>query len=250
MARRPTRRDLSTGILIVLLAGVLVSQALQAGATHQPADKVSVASSNVRDIGAGPNSGTDLVILRETVRVSSVSDLVLSATSECALITAVTTGEPDPGEGNTDTAQARATIDYYLTIDGEDVPVSTVDTDPVTEGTQTDDGRIVFCDRLYSQSQTDDGDDGNDDLDTLRTYMETRTANGFNWAALDVGKNYDVVGTPTGTGNNIVEIELHAVFTETATTNRTTADALVGRTSLVIEPTHMSVHEDITPGTP
>jgi hypothetical protein len=248
MARRPSKKGLSTGILIILLAGVLVSQTLGAMATHQPADKVAVAASNVRDIDGA--NGNDLVILRETVRVSSVSDLVLSATSECALITEVTTGEPDPGEGLSDSAEARASIDYYITIDGETVPVSTADEDPITMGHQTDDGRIVFCDRLYRQTQTDDGDDNNDDLDTLRTYMETRTANGFNWAALDVGKNYDQVGTPTGTNNNIVVIELHAVFEETATVNKATADALVGRSSLVINPTHMSVHENTDPGTP
>ncbi|HEV3475720.1 MAG TPA: hypothetical protein VG602_10235 [Actinomycetota bacterium] len=254
MARRPSVRGVSNALLIALLAGVLATQAMQAVATHQPADKVAAASSNVRDIDG--EEGNDLVVLRETVRVSSVADLVLSATSECALVTEVTTGNDESGEGDSDEASARASIDYYITIDGHPVPVSTVDLDPDPENEETDDGRIVFCDRLYTQEQTDDGDDNNDDLDELRTYMETRTANGFNWLALDVGKEYDEPeeddpNTPEDESelNNIVTIELHAVFKESATTTESTADALVGRTSLIIEPTHVSVHEQVEPGT-
>jgi hypothetical protein len=241
MARRPSRRDLSTGILVILFAGVLVSQVLTASATHQPADKVAVAGSNIRDVdGADDN---DVVILEETVRVSSTSDLVLSATSECSLVTDITTGDDE--EDNTNTASARAAIDYYLEIDNEVVPVAQFDSDPNTAGNQPDDGRIIFCDRTYSQATEDEDDDG--DVDQLDSHIATRTAHGFNWLAIDVGKEYDVVGTPAGTTNNIVTIELHAHFTE-ETMDQAMADAKVGRTTLVIEPTHASNHEQVTPG--
>jgi hypothetical protein len=240
MAKRD-KRNLSTGILVVLFAGVLVSQALQAGASHQPADKFGAASSNVRWIEG--IDGEEIIVLRETARVSSTSDLALFLTSECSLITSVTTGD-EPGDQPPDSASAQAALEYYVTIDEQRVPVSTV---PDAAG-NTDDGEIIFCDRLFSQTSGDAEGDG--DIDRLDTYEETRSAHGFNWLAINVGSEYDEVGVPAGSGNNIVVIEVHARFLENTTGSEAVADAAVGRTSLMVDPTHASVHEEVSPGTP
>ena len=228
MARRPSKRDLSTGILVVLLAGVLVSQALQAGATHQPANKAASSASNVRDVTGV--TGQTTTILQETMKVASPTDLILQTTAECALITSVTTGD-EAGDQATDTAQAEAQIEIRIKLDGTVVPV---------DSTAGDDGWIVFCNRLYRQTATDAEGDG--DIDQMDSYISSRTANAFNWFAFDVGANYDAPDVPAGTGNNLVEVVVEARFTETATTDAV-ADAMVGRRSIVVEPTNASNHE-------
>jgi hypothetical protein len=243
MARRPSSRSIGNIILVVLLGGVLVTQALQAVATHQPADKVSAASSNVDEIeGTTP-------ILKETMRVSSVSDSILQLTSECALFTRIVTGNEDqvpapPGQ-DTNTSTATTQIELRITIDGEPVPVSTYDTDPDVEGVQTDDGWVVFCNRVYSRTMTDA--DGNGDIDDEDSYINTRTANAFNWFALDVGKEYDKPDVPAGSGNNIVEVVVEARYVSDVV-GEGSAEAHVGKRSLIVEPTHADVHEQVTPG--
>jgi hypothetical protein len=240
MARRPSKQALSTGILIVLLAGVFVSQALQAVATHQPANKAASSASSIRDI-TGTN-GQSTPILRETMKVSDPVDLILQNTLECALVTQVITGDEEGApEATTDTAQSEAQIEVRVTIDGKVVPVDSIGDDPTQPGVQTDDGWVVFCNRLYRQTQTDRDDDG--DIDQMDSYIATRTANAFNWFAFDVGRDYDSPNFPVGdNNNNIVEVVVEARWTEVATEDAV-AEAMIGRRSIIVEPTHASNHE-------
>ena len=201
-----------------------------ATATHEPANKAAAASNGVAEFDRSA------VLLQERVKISSPYDLILQLTSECSIITELTTG----GTGADDFSEASGSIRMYITLDGRRVPISTADTDPQTPGTQTDDGEATFCNRTYGRTVRDTENDGN--VDEEADYIRTKNANAFNWLALDVGSNYD---NPAN-GNNIIDVVVHAEY-ETSEQGRALADAFVGRRSLIMEPTNASVHEQVTP---
>jgi hypothetical protein len=209
MARSPKRRDLATGILVVLMTGVLVSQALQAGATHEPANKVSAAGA----AGVVVSPGTAVTLLSETVKTSKPTDLILGVTAECVITTDVTT------VGN-DSQAAEGQVRIWIEIDGVRVPVSSDDT--------TDPGKVTFCDRLHQRDTTlfDDEDA------TIRTLDRQGTANAFNWMALDVG---------SATHTITVKADLTTAATDTAS-----ALAAVGKRTLIVEPVKSANDETVT----
>jgi hypothetical protein len=176
-----------------------------ATATHTPADKMAAAGASI-DIG---EPGETLDLLTGTIKSSSPSDLVISLTLECSILTQVQT------VGN-DFSEATARIVAWVEIDG--VPVG------VNSG---DDGRVVFCDRVHQQ-ETSLFDDENA---TIRSYLDTRTANAFNWIALNVGN---------GVHSVVARAEL---ITETDD-DLALADAVVGKRTLVVEPTKLA--NDVT----
>lgn len=226
----------------VALAGVFVASALlvtyaapEAGADHEPANKVAAAGSTVEV--AAP--GQTVPVLQERVKVSSPFDLILSLSAECDILTELTVGG---GGLTTDSASAFGQVRMFITIDGRRVPITTSDSSPPAPGTQDDDGKVVFCNRAHEKSIQDDEDDGTDEH---RDMTRTRQANSFNWLALDVGFNYD----DPANGQNIVDIVVFAEFTETQA-NRGRAEALIGNRTLIAEPTNASVHEWVQPGDP
>lgn len=189
MARRPSKSDLSTGILIVLLAGVLVSQALQAGATHQPANKGAANGSKVMTIPAAPVVGakTGTELLRTTLKTSAPQDLVFSVTAECSILTQTDHPGGSANAGSTQTAEGKLRI--WVTIDGEVVPTQTFNpatqpNQPSSPGNDTD--KVTFCNRFHQQ-EVADMEDGMDGTDRLRTYIRTKAANAFNWIYLNAG---------------------------------------------------------------
>ena len=199
-------------------------------ATHEPANKAAATANGVAEFDRSA------VLLQERIKVSSPYDLILQLTSECSILTELTTG----GTGTTDSATASGSIRMYVTLDGRRVPISTADTNPTMPGTQNDDGEATFCNRTYNRTVADTENDNN--VDEEHDYIRTKNANAFNWLALDVGTTYD---NPAN-GNNIIDVVVHAEY-ETSTEGRAVADAYVGRRSLIIEPTNASVHEQITP---
>ena len=222
--------------LLAIIAAAAVAIGLTANfavATHEPANKVAAAGSGVDEV-----NGT-AILLQERVKVSSPFDLILQLTSECSIITELTTG----GSGAEDFSEANAAVRLWITIDGETVPVQTGDTDPQTEGVQEDDGKATFCNRTYGRRVEDTEGDG--DVDQQDDYIRTRTANAFNWLALDIGRNYD----KPANGKNIVDVVVHAEY-DTDTEGRAVADAFVGKRTLIMEPTNASVHEQVQPADP
>ena len=221
--------------------GLLLTAATQFGVTADgtPANKTAAAGNGLTKVNR------DSVILEETVRVSDPTDLILSVTSECSILTSLYTNtafdadDPDP---TTDTDKARGSVFVWVTIDGKPVPVQS--TDP-------DDGIVTFCNRTYQRSVTDNEDplDGIDDEDD---FIRTKNANAFNWLALNVGRDYDV------DGDNVVKVEVHADFRRYASDGSdrckddtpqgdTCADAYVGKRTLIIEATNAAVGEVVTP---
>ena len=236
--------------LIAVLLGGYFGQGM-VSAHHEPANKYAAAGAVTQDIG--PN--TDHAILTETMKVSSPFDLVLSATAECSILTYLrSAGSNAPGASNTSATEGR--VDMYITIDGNRVPVQTGDVNPQMPGVQQDNGEVTFCNREYERTITD-AEGPLDGIDEERDFIRTRTANAFNWMALDVGFNYDEPNIPAGAGNNIVEIKLWARYTKQGTqpcqevTNNAgqedCSDAYVGKRTLIAEPTNASVHEAVLP---
>lgn len=253
---RFTRANLNTMIgltLLVVLIGGYVGQSA-VNAHHEPANKFAAAGAAIDDFGAN----ADHVVLSETMKVSTPFDLALSATAECSILTYLRSEADGSGLPSNTTGR----VEMYVTIDGTPVPVQTGDIDPDEPGVQNDDGKVTFCNRTYERRITDtENNTPMDGIDEERDFIETRTANAFNWFALDVGRAYDKPDVPAGAGNNIVLVELHARYTDTdaaagSTCDPSTADpdqddcsrAYVGKRTLVAEPTNASVHEAVLPG--
>jgi hypothetical protein len=238
-------------LLAALIVGVVsvVMNPLAATGNHEPADKASAAASDIDTV-----DDTE-VILQQKMRVSSTSDLILQTTAECSILTSLFNPGSATG-GAEDTQSAFGQVEFFITLDGERVPVSTDD-----EATGEDRGKVVFCNRAYTRKIADTEENeggpttGGDGYDQEDDFIRTRNANGFNWMAFDVGKEYDV-------GNdNIIDIQLHAEYdrrpnqcdgdrqADDALTpyGETCADALVGSRTLIVEAVHASNHEQPDP---
>jgi len=190
-----------------VLAAALVGAALAttlvtpAAANHLPANKMAVSGASI-DVGA---PGETLDILTGVIKSGGPSDLVISLSLECSILTQVQT------VGN-DVSEARATIVAWIEIDG--VPVG------VNAG---DNGEVVFCDRVHQQETSlFDDDDA-----TIRSYLATRTANSFNWIAMNLG---------SGTHTVVAKARLTAETDD----DLALADAVVGKRTLVVEPTKLA----------
>jgi hypothetical protein len=211
---------------------ILLASTPEATASHEPANKVGAAGSDIDAVG------DDSIVLSETVKVSSVQDLVLQLTSECSILTALTTNNDNLS------SMAYGSVRMRIEIDGTPVAVAT-DESNSSEDDQADDddeiGEVTFCNRTYSRTTTDE-EDPSDGVDEEDDFIRTRTANAFNWLAIDVGKNYD----DPANGNNIVEIVVFADY-DTNTAGEALAEAFVGSRTLIAEPTHASVHEATEP---
>lgn len=219
-ARRLVRPVISLAIITTLLLAYLGARA---DADHQPADKV-VATAGVDDIEF-VEPGASVQLLEETFRTSTTSDLLLHVSSECSIVTEITTS------GN-ELSSAQGQLRYYLTIStdgGEERPIGVTQSadHPTEPGTSEDDGNVVFCDRQYERETTlfDDEDA------TIRTYMETRAANAFNWVHLNAG-------------NGIHTVRLYATYTEN-NVNDGEATGIVGRRTMIIEPVKMKNDEHV-----
>lgn len=200
----------STGVVAGLLVGVVAAGALPAAAEHEPANKVSASGSTIEV--AGPND--EIVLLSESVKTSKPTDLLLSVSLECAIVTNVTTVGDD-------TSYANGHLEVWIEIDGQPVSVSTA---------EEDDGHVVFCNRSYERRTSLFGEDNEA---TIETFFDTRMANAFNWMALDVGS-----ATHT--------IEVKGRLTQEATENKAEAQVVVGDRTLIVEPTKSANDEQVT----
>ncbi|MGH2754694.1 MAG: hypothetical protein ACRDLB_09680 [Actinomycetota bacterium] len=181
----------------------------QATASHEPADKVSAAGSSTEIVPAGSQT----VILSEEVKTANPTDLILGVTAECSITTDVTTV-------GSQTQSAEGTLRFWVEVDGIPVPVSQEDTDA---------GRVVFCNRLYERTTSLGADD---EQDSIRTFMRTRNANGFNWMALNVGH-----------GIHTIEVKAELI---TASTMPSTATGVIGNRTLIVEPVKSANDEVVT----
>jgi hypothetical protein len=219
-----------------------------------PANKAVAAGDTV--VVFGPQAETTL--LTATMRTSKPTDLILQTSLECSILTKLQTGPIAGGENDNppkkSTAHAEARILGWLEIDDDDqnneaieigadervVPIGST-SQPPQNGSQDDEfAKVTFCDRTYERT-VEDGEDPLDGIDRETDYIDTKTANAFNWVLLNAGSGIhhvrlvaDLVSGPSG-----------PTSTCTRNTNATSAgsactQAYVGNRTLVIEPTKMA----------
>ena len=243
MARRPSKQGLSTGILVVLLAGVLVSQALQVGATHAPANKAAANGSKVVEIPAIPEGGTP--ILEASLKTSKPQDLIFGVTLECSIITQTYTQGSETGES--DTQEAEGKIRVWVTIDDKIVPIQSLGTGvaPNTQSEEGDDSdKVTFCNRFQHQfiedAEEDENDNDEEGFDTHRLYLRSKTANAFNWIYLNAGSGtHDIVVYADLLTSPVTRCAATGPAGEEPTilpSTTTCANGYVGNRTLTIEP--------------
>ena len=218
--------------LLVVTLFVAYQAANTANAHHEPANKGAAAGSDLDTIGQ------DDLLLSETMKVSSPEDLIISVTAECSILTELTT--------NNDSLNSRAfgSVRLRVEVDGREVPVSANDGAGGADDAGDDDdeiGEVTFCNRAYERTVADE-ETPTDGVDEEHDYIDTRTANAFNWLALDTGVLYD---SPAN-GNNIITVELFADY-DTSTVGEAVAEAFVGSRTMIIEPIRLSIHEQVQP---
>jgi len=206
----------TAAILVLALVGT------GAQATHTPADKVVAAGSKV--VVAAPNA--EVTLLSATMRTSKPTDLILAVSMECSIITDVQTG-PSTLAGAADSATAEGTVRAWVEIDGVVVPINSISGQsqgPPPPGNDSD--KVTFCNRVHTQ-EAEDGEDDEDGLDKMRTYLETKNANAFNWLRLNMG-------------SGIHTIEVVGELTTNTSGSALGAEALVGNRSLIAEPAKLA----------
>ena len=185
-------------------------------ATHEPANKVA-ASGSANEL-VFVNNGDRQLLLTEQIKTSKPTDLILNVTSECGIYTRVAT------VGN-QSSTAAGQLKYVVEIDGTPVPIAAPD---------PDNGRVVFCNRAHQQTTTDF-----DDNDArLEQFLRTRSANGFNWMALNVGSGIHTIKVFAEYNNDTVEGLTAAGDSE--------AQGVVGNRTLIIEPVKAANDEAVT----
>ena len=171
-----------------------------AASTTQGADRVTVAASTAVETAPG----APRTVLETVVQSSDPADLAFSLTAECVIATALETGSGQ------DTQNAMGEVEMWIEVDN--VPV------PVASG---DDGRVTFCENTSERTTTFTDPQAN-----IKTVERDGDATAFNWTRLNIGH-----------GEHTIEVV--ARLTETAT-NKASADAIIGKRTLHVFPTHMA----------
>ncbi len=211
-ARRPLSVLLALA-LVATLAIVYVGRH-RAEATHLPADKPFAAASKV--IRFSP--GTNVPLMSATVKNSKPTDIILQISMECSIITDnVILGSDQPGAQ--ESALTEGTVRAWVEIDGAIVPIisaSEPPQNPPPPGDESD--KVTFCNRVFNRT-VQDAEDPEDGYDRSRDYLETKTANSFNWVRLNMG---------SGTHTIVVKGDLSHFAT-----SGSSASAYVGNRSMI-----------------
>jgi hypothetical protein len=185
-----------------------------AHANHLPADKPFAAAS--KTVRFSP--GARVQLLSATVRNSKPTDLVLQVAMECSIITDnIILGSDQPGAQ--ESALTEGTVRAWIEIDGQIVPIisqSSTSQTPPAPGDDTD--KVTFCNRVFNRT-VQDVEHPEDGYDRSRDYIETKTANSFNWVRLNVG-------------SGVHKIVLYADLSHFATSG-SSASAYVGNRSMI-----------------
>lgn len=211
------RNRISIGAAAVAVGVLLFGGVFGARATHLPADKVVAAGSTLEVVG--PNA--EVTILTATMRTSSPTDLILSVTMECSIFTRLLTGPS--GDGGASSATAAGTVRAWVEVDGHIVPVN-------SGGPGTEADKVTFCNRVYSRTVTD-AEDPLDGQDIEEDFIDTKSANAFNWLRLNVGP-----------GPHTIKVKA-TLLQKTA--GDATAEAAIGNRTLVVEPAKLANDAEI-----
>jgi hypothetical protein len=249
--RRIAMIALGVAITALMVAMYYANRDTAGAASTSAANKVWVAGSTLEVMTAGLNapgaeSQDEVVLSRGQIKFSTPTDLRISVAAECALWTnTATTGDDD--------SEAKARVEMWVTLDGKTVPVSSDDTtadsgalfDPANQGPA---GHVVFCNRA-NRMKTEGFTSADNSGLIIRSYNRSRTANGFNWGALNVSVSQAEGGYDNpANGNNILDVVVHARLSDSVTDAKVSdaqpdspyAKAAVGKRTLFVEPVHMA----------
>jgi len=214
-------RRVLMGAALLGTAAIAVPTTLAATSGGTPANK-AVASGSKRAV-IGPNA--ELTLLTATFKTSKPTDLLITASLECSILTSLTTNNANPQ------ASAQSGVRAYLRMDGKVVPIEDTSAPPQDpsdngNGTALADG-VTFCDREYTRTVTD-GEDPADGIDQTSDYIRTKSAHSFSWVRLNAGSGMHT-------------LELIGQFTQATTPPPSAnAEAIVGNRTLIIEPTKLA----------
>jgi len=231
-------RGTPTLLVGLLLIGVLftayTAQSAVAQSSATPANKAAASASKLTVTSAGE----DNTILSTTMKTSKPTDLIMTVSLECAILTKLLTKGPGeaPATGGPRSSEAvtEASVRVWIEQGDNIVPLNSVSEppqDPTAPGDDTD--KVTFCQREEGRRVTD-AEDNMDGVDTQQTYQETKTANSFTWILQNAGS-----GTFTYTVHAEI-FETTGTCTKDLATEQTCSDALIGNRILVIEPTKMA----------
>lgn len=272
MLKNPQYRLMA--LLAVCASAVAVANPFSATAQDSggtPANKVAASGDDLDTTSADE---APIKVLEETIKVSTTHDLMIHVSSECSILTSLF--EPGNSAPNSTSSQsAFGQVKFFVTIDGHRVPVAINDTanDPNSTNADEDDfGEVVFCNRAYQRTLTD-AEDARDGIDGYDDFIRTRTANAFNYMALNVGEDdpanvdpFEAYDSPAN-GNNVLNVKLWAEFDKqgngvaadcasestddaVAPIGKTCAEAFVGSRTMILETTNASVREEVAPTGP
>lgn len=183
----------------------------------QPANKISVAGSTIEHMTSDHKT---VQLFGAAVKTSSPSDLLIQVNAECALWTEVTVVDDDDTSTpriDVPHSEAEARVKIWAVFDGRTVLVSSDDT--------REPGRVVFCDRVHGAEFTEN--EGDEDNETIRNYLRTRSANSFSWILLN-----------TGSGTH--SLQVFAQLDAQVNAGEGSAEAAVGKRTLIVEPVKLA----------
>lgn len=218
-------RSISSAAALALLGFIAVTNLYASGPTavanHVPAaNKAAAAGSAFASLEANATTPIVQEVVLHTLIKTSSTDLVLQVTAECALFTKLRTQG-----GPADSSTANAQVKMYIEIDDKRVPVSSND------NVAGDVGEVVFCDREHQQTTsfvnddaTSNDKDPNDEY--LEQYLRTRTANAFNWIALNIAPGTHKVEVIAELSRSVVQ----------GKPGLSDATAIIGKRTLLVTP--------------
>jgi hypothetical protein len=249
-ANKKTYALVAVGAAAGLLIGQTALAANGPGGNPTPANKAVASGNTTKEFGPG----AEVTLLDAVLRTSKPTDLILQTSLECSILTKLQTGPSTTG-GNSSMAKASASIRGWIEIDDDAangevpetgaaeriVPVMSTSQPPQSgsdpqSGNKANDA-ATFCDRTYERT-VEDGEALSDGIDRETDYIDTKSANAFNWVLLNAGS-----------GIHYVRLVADLVRADQGTCDRTTTamtagysctEAYVGNRTLVIEPTKMA----------
>jgi hypothetical protein len=226
-------RGTPTLLVGLLLIGVLfTAYTAQSAIAQTPANKATAVASKVTVTSAGE----DNTILAATMKTSKPTDLIMTVSLECAILTKLLT-QGSPTAGATSQATTNASVRVWIEQSGRGIVPLNATSEPPQDGSTPNSGddsdKVTFCQREEGRRVTD-AEDPQDGVDTQQTYQETKTANSFTWILLNAGS-----GTYEYTVHAEI-VEAGGTCTPDTTNEQTCSDAWIGNRILVIEPTKMA----------
>lgn len=211
----------------LVLALVMSAQALAVNTAPTAANKAAASGRQV--VVAAP--GANVELLSVVMKTSKPEDLILQVTLECTIFTQLDTGG-STAPGATSSAYSHGSVQVWVTVDGNIVPISDSSMPPQNPADQTvgtDADKVTFCDREYQRTVTD-GENPLDGLDRTQDYIRTKSSHAFNWIRLN-----------TGSGTHTIRVLANLTAVAMGQMD-TTAQALVGNRTLIVEPTKTAVN--------